>query len=204
MPIKIWGLTGFSGSGKSTALKYLADEGYPVCDSDELAAEILDPKTPERAANLTELKSVVGPQAVLGPNGPNRVYLRKIICENGAERKAFETWIFPKIIAKFELLKAEWEKAEHSLGFLEGSRLVESGYVANLAGLIVVKAQKDIRKKRLVDGRGLTPEEADALIESQDTKLSDKQADFIWDNSMNEKGLIGQIEVFLMVSDPNS
>ena len=204
MPIKIWGLTGFSGSGKTSALKYLADEGYPVCNSDELAAEVMDPMTQEGQDNIKELEKLLGPKAILNGNLPNRNYLRKIITENLPEREIFESWVFPKIISKFEAIKDEWEKGEHTFGFIEGSRLVESGYVSNLSGLIVVNAHRDIRKKRLISGRGLTPEEADVFLNTQDISAAERQADFTWDNSMTVKDLHSQIEVFLMVTDPDS
>jgi dephospho-CoA kinase len=135
---------------------------------------------------------------------PNRPYLREVIIGNTEQRKKFEGWIFPKIIKKFEVIKAQWEADENLIGFIEGSRLVESGYVSTLEGLIVVKANNEVRRKRLIEKRGLTPEEADGLIASQDPRMAERQADFMWDNSSTLPELFKQIEVFLMVEDPNS
>ncbi len=204
MPIQVWGLTGYAGAGKSSAIQYLASEGYPVCDADKLSQQVLDPATPEGKTNLIHLKKILGDKALLPDGSPDRDFLRRVVAENGIGRKRFEDWIFPLIIERFEKIRQEWEKDEHQLGFIEGSRLVESGYVAKLEGLIVVTAAEEIRVKRLIQQRGMTKEAASAFLQAQRGSIAEQQAQFVWNNSSTLLELHKQIEVFLLVSDPES
>ncbi|MCE2603987.1 dephospho-CoA kinase, partial [Pseudomonas aeruginosa] len=44
--MKIIGLTGGIGAGKSTASKYLAKNGYAVIDAGQIAREVVEPGKP--------------------------------------------------------------------------------------------------------------------------------------------------------------
>jgi dephospho-CoA kinase len=204
MAVKVWGVTGFAGSGKSSAIEYLAERGYPVCDADELAQEVLDPSEIEGQTNLTQLRNLLGPKVLTTEGGPNRPFLRDVITENGDRRKILEKFMFPLLINRFQKLRREWDTEGYLMGFLEGSRLVESGYVSELSGLVVVTASPELRKARLMENRGMTSKEVDALMSAQDQKMAENQAKFVWSNSGTPETLHKQIDIFLMVSDPNS
>src|SRR3954471_23008343 len=44
--VRIWGLTGNIGSGKSTVGRLLAARGIPVVDADQVAREVVEPGRP--------------------------------------------------------------------------------------------------------------------------------------------------------------
>ncbi|HZR09124.1 MAG TPA: dephospho-CoA kinase, partial [Myxococcales bacterium] len=44
--MRIWGLTGNIGSGKSTVGRLLAARGIPVVDADQVAREVVEPGRP--------------------------------------------------------------------------------------------------------------------------------------------------------------
>ena len=44
--MKVVGITGRSGCGKSSATKFLAGQGYPCIDADLIAREVLLPGSP--------------------------------------------------------------------------------------------------------------------------------------------------------------
>ena len=53
--MKIIGLTGGIGSGKSTVAQLFVDEGFPLVDADKVAREIVEPGQPA----LQELADVL-------------------------------------------------------------------------------------------------------------------------------------------------
>src|ERR1041385_6143067 len=58
--MRVWGLTGNIGSGKSTVARLLAARGVPVIDADEVAREVVMPGRPalrEIAARWPEVVS---------------------------------------------------------------------------------------------------------------------------------------------------
>ena len=89
---------------------------------------------------------------------------------------------------------SEWESAGHSLGFVEGTRLVESGFVPSLAGLILVVAPRDLRLQRVQDRDGCTLEQAERLDSLQNESAMLGAASFAWMNTAKPEFLIRQIE----------
>jgi dephospho-CoA kinase len=66
--MKIIGLTGGIGSGKSTVSDYLMKRGFPVLDADRIAREIVLPGS----EMLIQLKSVFGEEIIQDDGGLNR------------------------------------------------------------------------------------------------------------------------------------
>ena len=58
--MKVCGLTGGVGMGKSTAAETLSDRGVPVVDTDELARRIVQPGEPA----LVEIQQALSPASV--------------------------------------------------------------------------------------------------------------------------------------------
>ncbi len=62
--MKVYGLTGGIGMGKSVAAKFLADRGIPVVDTDLIAREIVEPGQPA----LAEIQNIFGGE-LIGADG---------------------------------------------------------------------------------------------------------------------------------------
>ena len=66
--MKVCGLTGGVGMGKSTAAEFLRARGAPVVDTDELARQLVQPGQPALAEIQAEFgKNIVAPDGRLAP-----------------------------------------------------------------------------------------------------------------------------------------
>lgn len=45
--MEVWGITGVIGSGKSSAIAYLKEKGYPVIDADQVSRIVVERDTEE-------------------------------------------------------------------------------------------------------------------------------------------------------------
>jgi len=91
--MKLLGLTGGIGMGKSTAAEFLRTRGAQIVDTDELARQLVQPGQPA----LTEIQTEFG-KKVIAPDGQlRRKELAEIIFADAAARKKLETILHPRI-----------------------------------------------------------------------------------------------------------
>src|SRR5260370_35391805 len=63
--MRVWGLTGNIGSGKSTVARVLAARGVPVVDADQVAREVGQPGTPALREIAARWPSMFAPDGTL-------------------------------------------------------------------------------------------------------------------------------------------
>jgi dephospho-CoA kinase len=192
--MELWGITGLMGSGKSMARRYLESLEFPAVDADAVARILLSLEHPE---NLDKLKEIFGPTVVSDKFVVDRPLIRLKISNNEILRKKFEAWLHPEIRKYNEVLEDAWRKSGAKVGFIEGTRLVESGALSRLTGLIFVDCPEAIRRERLHLRGEMNPEEQDRLARTQDENLMRQNADVIWDNSGDTHAFSKQIDQFL-------
>ena len=160
--LKVLGLTGGIGSGKSTVAKLIADLGVPVLDADVLAREVVEPGQPA----LAEV-AATWPEAI-GPDGKTaRGKLADIVFADPAQRLRLEAIMHPRIQALSDQRFAELAAKGHALAFYEASLLVESGRYKDFDGLVVVTASPETQLERVLARGGLSEEKAQARIDAQ-------------------------------------
>jgi dephospho-CoA kinase len=160
--LKVLGLTGGIGSGKSTVAKLIADEGVPVLDADQLAREVVAPGQPA----LGEV-AAAWPQAI-GPDGKvDRKRLAAIVFADPIQRVRLETITHPRIQALADARLATLAAEGRTLAFYEASLLVEGGRYKDFDGLVVVTAAPETQLRRVLARGGLTEAEAQARIDAQ-------------------------------------
>ena len=91
--MKIVGLTGGIGSGKSTVARLFAEQGIHWVDADDVAREVVEPGTPA----LEAIARHFGDQILLESGGLNRPELRALIFQDENERKWLEQLLHPLI-----------------------------------------------------------------------------------------------------------
>lgn len=91
--MKVVGLTGSIGSGKSTVARILAEQGAMIIDADILARDAVAPGTPGHAAIVEHFSDFV-----LTPEGSiDRAKLGRVVFDNAAERKKLEAIVHPLV-----------------------------------------------------------------------------------------------------------
>jgi dephospho-CoA kinase len=161
--MRVYGLTGGIGSGKSTVAAMLRELGAPVIDADALAREVVAPGTD----GLAEVARAFGPEVLDASGALDRKKLGAIVFADPAARQRLEGITHPRIAAESARRLAALAAAGEHVAFYEAALLVEKGTHAGLAGLVVVSAPEDAQVARVRARDGATEAEARARLAAQ-------------------------------------
>ena len=173
--MKVLGLTGGIGMGKSAAAKALHHRGVPVVDTDVLARQMVEPGRPA----LQEIRQAFGDQ-MIGPDGRlRREELARIVFSDPAARLQLENITHPRIRESWMQQIELWrlERRPHAVVVIP--LLFETGAERELDATICVACSATTRRQRLAE-RGWTAEEIHQRIAAQwpiDRKMA--RADFV-------------------------
>jgi dephospho-CoA kinase len=160
--LKLVGLTGNIGSGKSTVARMFAARGIPVIDADALARELQAPGQPAYA----EI-AAAWPEAVT-PEGPlDRRRLADIVFADPTARKRLEAMMHPRIQTLSRARADAFAREGHALVIYEASLLIESGRDNEMDALIVVTASAATRLARVVARDKVREEDVHARMRAQ-------------------------------------
>ena len=91
--MKVCGLTGGVGMGKSTAAGFLLQNNIRVIDTDDLARELTQPGQ----TALAEIRQEFGPSVFLADDNLNRAELARIVFGNTTSREKLQAILHPRI-----------------------------------------------------------------------------------------------------------
>ena len=143
--LKLFGLTGGIGSGKSTIAAMIREQGIPVIDADAVAREVVLPGQPA----LAEI-AAAWPEVIAADGTLDRKRLAEIVFADKAAQARLEAITHPRIRARIAEQAASLAEAGHALAFLEAPLLVESGVHRELDGLLVVAASEATQVARVM------------------------------------------------------
>lgn len=161
--MKIYGLTGQTGAGKSTVSKLLFEHGFFVIDGDKIARRVTEKGSPA----LKELAECFGDDIILSDGTLDRKKLasRAFASKEGTQK--LNELTHPHIHALF---KSEIEKAESkgcSRCVIDAAALLESPSRSLCEKIIVVSCPEEIRLERILKRDNITKEEALRRIRAQ-------------------------------------
>lgn len=156
-------LTGGIGAGKSTVSKMLADKGALCIDADDVSRTVVAPGSPA----LSEIAATFGPH-LIRDGALDRSALARIVFTNEEARAQLNAIVHPRVREQTAKLIEQARRANPG-GILVYAipLLVESESDVSFDAVIAVSASPELRMQRLVDGRGMTPEEAASRIHAQ-------------------------------------
>lgn len=161
--MKIYGLTGQTGAGKSTVAALLLNKGFFVIDGDKIARRVTEKGSPA----LEKLAAFFGKDIILSDGTLDRKRLAERAFASKNATKKLNELTHPYIHALF---KTEIEKARES-GFsrclIDAAALLESPSKALCEKIIVVSCPKEIRLERILKRDGITKEDALRRINAQ-------------------------------------
>ena len=158
--MKVIGITGGIGSGKSFVCKILEKMGYPVYYSDDRAKILMQ-------SDLTvqrELKLLLGDEAYT-EDGLNRAFVSNKIFSDTTLRKKINQLIHPIVREDFEQWKKDFIREKFI--FNEAAILFETGAHLNYDAVILVHAPIDIKLKRIKKRDGISEEDVLKKMKSQ-------------------------------------
>jgi dephospho-CoA kinase len=173
--MKVCGLTGGVGMGKSTAVGILRARGAQVVDTDELARQLVQPG--ETA--LAEIQTLFGNNLIAADGQLRRDELAKIVFADAAARKKLEKILHPKIRAGWLAQIEIWRKENCQLAVVVIPLLFETQAESQFDKIICVACSAANQQQRLLQ-RAWTLEQIQQRIAAQisiEQKIA--RADFV-------------------------
>ena len=179
MALRVFGLTGGIGSGKSEVAKRLLERGLPLVNADQLARLAVVPGSP----GLAQIARHFGSEVVSVTGELDRARLAQRVFSDVAARRALDAIVHP-IVRRLaaEHFQAIAERGE-PLGCYEVPLLYEVGLERTLSPVVVVNGPMQLIRARLRARDGLTDAQIDARIAAQmplDEKV--RRADYVIEN----------------------
>lgn len=187
--MKIIGITGGIGSGKSCVLKYLAEkEGVYIIEADRLAEELMN----KGKSIYTVIVKSFGDDVLDEEGSIDRAKLAGIVFNDPESLKRLNSLTHPavkeEILSRIDMAEDGFLKndrrEEIKLFIIEAALLIEDGYKEICDMMCYVFAERDVRIKRLIVGRGYTREKCLAIMNNQkDDSFYLDNSDVVIDNS---------------------
>jgi dephospho-CoA kinase len=189
--MKVIGLTGGIGSGKSTVARFMADLGAAVIDADRIGHEAVKPGT----IAWQEILVAFGKEVLTPNNDIDRKKLGELVFKNPDLLSRLNGIMHPRM---FEIAKAQIEEQRRlgvAMVVLEAPLLLEAGWDTLVDEVWVTVAPEATVLKRLRGRSGLSASESLTRIRSQlspEERL--KRADVIIDTDCTLDELRAKVE----------
>jgi dephospho-CoA kinase len=184
--MKIIGLTGGIGSGKSTVARLFQDIGIAVYIADDEAKKIMHQKKVKQ-----KIIQLLGEQA-FNDNNLDKKYIASRVFQDKNLLDELNAIVHPAVAQHF----AEWIKKQKGIYVIkEAAILFENGGYKNCDKTILVKAEKSTRLNRVLKRDETTIKDIEARMSHQwsDSK-KEKLADFIVTNNEGILELKSQVQ----------
>lgn len=188
--MKIIGLTGGIGSGKSTVSELLRVYDIPVYDSDSHSKLLCETDL----ELVSHLKNLLGPKAYFPDGRLNRTYMAKALFEDKAKLQAANQLIHPAVAKDFMV----WASSQSAaLVVQETAILFEAGLENRYDSIVCVTAPESLRLQRTCARSGLKQQDVLARMHNQLPEQERiRRSDFVLIND-DAQPLIPQLEALL-------
>jgi dephospho-CoA kinase len=187
--VRVIGLTGGIGSGKSTVSALLAARGAVIIDADAITKELQQPGMPVFEAMVERF----GPGIVAADGTLDRQAVAEIVFNDAAALQDLNDIVHPAVGAETTRRILEQAETDH-LVVLDIPLLVESAGKRDVAGIVVVDLDPEVALGRLLE-RGMREDDARARMArqaSREERLA--KASVVLDNSGTIADLEAQID----------
>lgn len=194
--MRVTGLCGGIGAGKSTVAGLFAEHGALIIDVDQVGRQVIDPG----GRAFDDVVGLFG-DAILSVDDAgvatiDRAKLAPIVFGDPAELARLESVSHPAINAELDEQLSVAHAAGHTWVVLDMAILVESTLGQDLPSghsydtVVVVEASEQVRVTRLVESRGMDAADAAARIASQTDDATRRD---VADIVMTNNGDLGEL-----------
>ncbi|MGH1505288.1 MAG: dephospho-CoA kinase [Acidimicrobiales bacterium] len=201
--MRLLGLTGGIGSGKSTVSADLAARGAVIIDADAIVKELQQPGQPVFASMVERWG-----QTIVAPDGTlDRAAVAAIVFSDADELAAIEAIVHPAVQVETARRIAAAADQPGSIVVLDVPLMAETAKKERESGrapsgsrhkpqaVIVVDCPTELAVDRLVEFRGFDRDDAEARVSRQATREERRElADFVVDNSGDRATLDAELE----------
>lgn len=188
--MRILGLTGSIGMGKSTTAKLFAEAGVPVYDADAAVHQLYEGE----AAPAIEA-------AFPGTTANGKVDRQKLsarVVHDSAAIKQLEQIVHPMLGASRQKFFADAEAAKAPVVVLDIPLLFETGGEKRVDAVVVVSTSPELQRERVLARGTMDEAKLDAIIAKQTPDAEKrKRADFVVDTSHGLEPVRAQIRDIL-------
>ena len=174
--MRILGLTGSIGMGKSTTAKLFAEAGVPVYDADATVHHIYQGE----AAPLIE---AAFPGTTVDGK-VDRAKLSEQVVHDPAAMRRLEQIVHPLLRAHHQAFLDEAERSGAAVAVVDVPLLFETGGDKQVDAVVVVSTDAETQRARILARDNMTPDKLEAILARQ---LPDaekrRRADFVVDSS---------------------
>ena len=189
--MKLIGLTGGIGSGKSTVAQLLVRHCWELVDADQIARDIVEPGQPA----LTELAQAFGEDILQEDGSLDRGLLASRAFSSREKTAVLNSITHPRINEETQARFDAARRGGADFVVYDMPLLVDKGLHKDMDATIVVDVDAEERVRRLVAYRGLDEEDARRRIAAQiPDDVRRVVADFIIDNNGPLEALDEQVE----------
>ena len=199
--MKMVGLTGGIGTGKSTVAQLMIDHGWKLISSDDTAREIMN-TNPNVRAQVAELLG----SDVLVDGGLDRAKIAERVFGDTPEHRErldrLDQIVHPAVLQQhLETLEEEREKGT-PLVAIESALLFEVGLDDGFDWVVVVDAPDEVRIERVMKRSNLTEAQVRARMNEQLPMQEKKSlADFVIDNGGTLEELAQAVDTVTTIID---
>jgi dephospho-CoA kinase len=196
--MRVLGLTGGIGSGKSMVAQMFARLGAAVIDADQLAREVVEPGQPA----LEEIAATFGRDVLLPDGRLDRAKLAGIIFADPVERAKLDAITHPRIRARMdEEIRAR--RSGPGVLIVDIPLLYENDRTYSVERVIVVWVDPQTQLRRIRQRDGLSADAAGQRIAAQmPLEAKRARADHVIDNSGTREDTRRQVEAIYHLYAP--
>lgn len=187
--MKVVGLTGGIGSGKSTVARMFGELGIHWVDADDVARQVVEPGTPA----LASIAEHFGRDILQGNGALDRAKLREIIFREPAQREWLEALLHPVI--REELVR-QLHPEHYALPYvlLVSPLLLETDQHTLVDQILVVDVPVDTQVERTMSRDDNPRDQVERIIAAQMPRQKRlAQANHIIDNSRPKEDVAHQV-----------
>ena len=179
--MKVIGITGGIGAGKSTILRILEEEWNAfVLEADKVGHQVMEPG----GCCYDEVIRLFGTGIIKNDKTIDRKRVSDVVFQEAGKREALNEVIHPAVKKEIrERLRQEKERGR-KLSVVEAALLLEDHYEEICDEIWAVCTDKEIRIRRLMESRGYSREKCESIMAAQQTdEYYRERADFVISNN---------------------
>ena len=183
-------ITGGIGSGKTEVTNYLTSRGFTVIDADKMSREM----TGSGGKAIPYIREHFGDSFIL----ENRAAMRDLVFKDPAKKELLEEGTTKVVLEDIEAIKKEREESGDKVLFFDIPLLFETGTHVDYDAVLVVTADYEIRKARVMTRDDIDPAIIDLIMDTQadeDRKIA--MADFVIFNNGTIEELHDAVDVLI-------
>lgn len=186
--MKVLGITGGIGAGKSTVSRLFQDLGADVVDADKIAHEILEPQ----GAAFSDVIAAFG-KGIQNEKGEiDRKSLAALVFHDAAALERLNSLTHPHV---FAVMQQKIRDAKADLICLDVPLLFSAPFPIPYDASLAVVAPREVRIARVMQRSGLTREQVTDRIDQQITDADmRKMADYVIENDGDLAALFPKVE----------